>query len=407
MIFQPGMKSSITIFILVLLLSWSCSTPKRMALPEAYLEEAEVVGMPGVRDWGDEFSELFQSDMVEVMKPYSIKNYDKTDANKSTVDILAISGGGGAGAFGVGLLNGWTDSGDRPEFMLVTGISTGALIAPFAFLGSEYDQIIKKLYTTMTTKDVFTKRSFFDIIGGSDSIADSSPLAKLIRETIDEEILRKIAETHNNGRRLFIGTTNLDARRLVVWNMGKIATYGTIEALELFRNVMLASASIPVVLPPVYIEVQVGTNKYDEMHVDGGVNKEVFFYGFMLNIEEARKTAGLKHNLNPRIFIIRNNQFHTPYKQVKRRLLSIAARALAGITTTQGIGDLYRIYLVAQRDGIEFNQTSIPHDYVPYSREEFDPVEMNRLYNLGYKMAINGYHWDKYPPFFNQEVVDY
>ena len=393
--------------ILILLFHFGCATPKRIALPGDYLDRAEIPGMPGVRDWGSEFSELFQSDMVEVMKSYSIKNRDKMDAKELTVDILTISGGGGAGAFGAGVLNGWTDSGDRPEFTLVTGISTGALIAPFAFLGSEYDQIIKKLYTTISTKDVFTKRSFFDVIGGSDSIADSSPLAKLIGENMDEEILKKIAEAHNSGRRLFIGTTNLDARRLVVWNMGKIATYGTGEALVLFRNVMLASASIPVAFPPVYIEVQVGSNKYDEMHVDGGVISAVFFYGFMLNIEEARKTAGIKHKVNPRIFIIRNNQFRAPYEQVQRRLLSIAGRSLMGLTTTQGLGDLYRIYLVAQRDEIEFNQTSIPRDHVSSSREEFNPVEMKRLFNLGYKMAITGYHWDQYPPGFNKEVVDY
>lgn len=406
MIIQSGIKSSITIFLLVLLLSWGCATPKRKALPGDYLDHAEIPGMPGVRDWGSEFSELFQSDMVEVMKSHSIKNRDKMDAKESTVDILAISGGGGAGAFGAGLLNGWSDAGDRPEFTLVTGISTGALIAPFAFLGSEYDQIIKKLYTTISTKDVFTKRSIFDVISGSDSIADSSPLAKLIGENMDEEILKKIAEAHNSGRRLFIGTTNLDARRFVVWNMGKIAAYGTTEALELFRNVMLASASIPVAFPPVYIEVQVGTDKYDEMHVDGGVIVSVFFYGFMLNIEEARKTAGIKRRVNPRIFIIRNNQFRAPYKQVQRSLLSIAGRSLMGLTTNQGIGDLYRMYLITQRDGIEFNQTSIPQDYVYYSREEFDTVEMNRLFDLGYDMATKGYHWDKYPPFYNQEVVD-
>jgi hypothetical protein len=188
--------------------------------------------------------------------------------------------------------------------------------------------------------------------------------------------------------------------------MGKIATYGTTEALVLFRNIMLASASIPVAFPPVYIEVQVGTNKYDEMHVDGSVIISVFFYGFMLNIEEARKTAGIKHKVNPRIFIIRNNQFRAPYEQVQRSLLSIAARSLMGLTTNQGIGDLYRMYLITQRDGIEFNQTSIPQDYVSSSREEFDTVEMNRLFDLGYDMATKGYHWDKYPPFYNQEVVD-
>ena len=161
------------------------------------------------------------------------------------VDALVLSGGGSNGAFGAGFLNGWTKTGDRPTFKLVTGISTGALIAPFAFLGSDYDPRLEKLFTTVTNKDIYRIRSPFAVFK-KDSLARTDPLALRIEEVIDEEILRAIAAEHRRGRRLFVGTTNLDAQRIVVWNMGAIATSGQPGAIDLFRQVLLASASIPV-----------------------------------------------------------------------------------------------------------------------------------------------------------------
>ena len=397
-----GMKSSITIFILVLLLSWSCSAPKRMALPEAYLEEAEVVGMPGVRDWAHKRSELFQKVLVEGLRQTLENDPDLFTNKNSTIDVLAVSGGGSNGAFGVGLLSGWAESGTRPTFSLVTGISTGALIAPFAFLGPDYEDPIIRMYTTVNTKDIIKNKSFFSILGGSDSMADSSPLANIIAGLIDEEFLAAVAKAYSEGRRLLIGTTNLDARKLVIWNMGKIASIGTPEALKLFRDIMLASSSIPVAFPPVFVEVEAGGNIYDEMHVDGGVVTEVFFYGFTVDIDEALDTIGVTEKPKLRVFIIRNNQIEPRYEPVNRNILSIAEKSLSNLTTSQGIGDLFRIYLITQKDDIDFNLAFIPESFIPDPKEPFDPVEMKRLYNLGYEMAKNGYPWQKYPPFYNQ-----
>ena len=396
------MKSSITIFILVLLLSWSCSTPKRMALPEAYLEEAEVVGMPGVRDWAHKRSELFQKVLVEGLRQKLENDPDLFTNKNSTIDVLAVSGGGSNGAFGVGLLSGWAESGTRPTFSLVTGISTGALIAPFAFLGPDYEDPIIRMYTTVNTKDIIKNKSFFSILGGSDSMADSSPLANIIAGLIDEEFLAAVAKAYSEGRRLLIGTTNLDARKLVIWNMGKIASIGTPEALKLFRDIMLASSSIPVAFPPVFVEVEAGGNIYDEMHVDGGVVTEVFFYGFTVDIDEALDTIGVTEKPKLRVFIIRNNQIEPRYEPVNRNILSIAEKSLSNLTTSQGIGDLFRIYLITQKDDIDFNLAFIPESFIPDPKEPFDPIEMKRLYNLGYEMAKNGYPWQKYPPFYNQ-----
>jgi len=396
------MKSSITIFILVLLLSWSCSAPKRMALPEAYLEEAEVVGMPGVRDWAHKRSELFQKVLVEGLRQTLENDPDLFTNKNSTIDVLAVSGGGSNGAFGVGLLSGWAESGTRPTFSLVTGISTGALIAPFAFLGPDYEDPIIRMYTTVNTKDIIKNKSLFSILGGSDSIADSSPLANIIAGLIDEEFLAAVAKAYSEGRRLLIGTTNLDARKLVIWNMGKIASIGTPEALKLFRDIMLASSSIPVAFPPVFVEVEAGGNIYDEMHVDGGVVTEVFFYGFTVDIDEALDTIGVTEKPKIRVFIIRNNQIEPRYEPVNRNILSIAEKSLSNLTTSQGIGDLFRIYLITQKDDIDFNLAFIPESFIPDPKEPFDPVEMKRLYNLGYEMAKNGYPWQKYPPFYNQ-----
>jgi len=396
------MKSSITIFILVLLLSWSCSAPKRMALPEAYLEEAEVVGMPGVRDWAHKRSELFQKVLVEGLRQTLENDPDLFTNKNSTIDVLAVSGGGSNGAFGVGLLSGWAESGTRPTFSLVTGISTGALIAPFAFLGPDYEDPIIRMYTTVNTKDIIKNKSFFSILGGSDSMADSSPLANIIAGLIDEEFLAAVAKAYSEGRRLLIGTTNLDARKLVIWNMGKIASIGTPEALKLFRDIMLASSSIPVAFPPVFVEVEAGGNIYDEMHVDGGVVTEVFFYGFTVDIDEALDTIGVTEKPKLRVFIIRNNQIEPRYEPVNRNILSIAEKSLSNLTTSQGVGDLFRIYLITQKDDIDFNLAFIPESFIPDPKEPFDPIEMKRLYNLGYEMAKNGYPWQKYPPFYNQ-----
>jgi hypothetical protein len=251
----------------------------RTSPPPELIHDSKVLGMTGVRTWAFEHSQLFEEDLTTSVK--QAQRYSPTrhlDAS-GHFNILTLSGGGANGAFGAGILCGWSAAGTRPTFKMVTGISTGALIAPFAFLGADYDRILKQVYTSVETEDIVNLR-FFKYIGrGVDSLADSSPLQGLLEKYVTEDVIRSVALAHQTGRRLYIGTTDLDASRLVIWNMGVIAASDTPEAFDLFRKILLASASIPILFPPVYIPVEVGGEIYEEMHADGGVATQVFFYG--------------------------------------------------------------------------------------------------------------------------------
>ena len=200
-----------------------------------------------MRAWGDEVSEAFTKFTLESIQQERGRLW-AGDPEKTGLHFLALSGGGDDGAFGAGVLCGWTAHGDRPEFKLVTGISTGALIAPFAFLGSSYDDTLRYLYTGITGKDIFSMKSLLTVLW-RESVADTQPLAKMLDKYVDESMLAEIAAAHTKGRRLIIGTTQLDAQRLVLWDMGAIASSGDPDAIKLFRKIMLTSASIPGAFP--------------------------------------------------------------------------------------------------------------------------------------------------------------
>ena len=277
---------NIVLFIL-LGMTASCSTLPRNPVPLDQMPYAEIAGIPGVRAWSGTFSEQFETDLL-LSAQQALKHAGATESNAiPAINVLSLSGGGDYGAFGAGFINGWSQSGARPEFKLVTGISTGALIAPFAFLGSEYDSTLKHAYTTVSAKDIYIARwiSFL----WNDAFADSTPLAKLIKRYITKDVLQAMAKAHRQGRRLYIGTTNLDADRLVVWNMGAIANSGEANALKLFRQIILASSSIPGAFPPVMIKVEIDGVSYDEMHVDGGIKAQLFLLAATLDITEFRK----------------------------------------------------------------------------------------------------------------------
>ena len=313
--------------------------------------------------------------------------------------FLALSGGGDNGAFGAGLLNGWTAAGTRPEFKLVTGISTGALIAPFAFLGPAYDGVLKRVYTEVSRKDILTMRSLLAAIT-NDAIADSAPLWQILRQEVNATFLAAIAAEHAKGRLLLIGTTDLDARQPVIWNMGEIAASGHPKALELFQSIMIASASIPGVFPPVMVEVEADGRPYQEMHVDGGTVAQVFVYPAGLNLRElARELGGAAGVERQRsLYLIRNARLDPDWAEVDRLTYKIAGKAIAALLHSQGIGDLYRIYLIAQRDGVDYNLAYIPPTFKAEHTEDFDTAYMRQLYALGYELAVKGYPWQKTPP---------
>ncbi|MDT4834954.1 Patatin-like phospholipase [compost metagenome] len=398
------MKATSLILALFVLMQGCTMTPTRLpAVPLELTARADVPGMAGVRYVaGGDMTELTGVGIkaLQQEQAYLAKRGYKGPLPPAV--YLAISGGGDNGAFAAGLLNGWTTTGKRPEFKLVTGISTGALIAPFAFLGPKYDATLKRVYTTLSPKDVIEPRSFVTGVL-SDAMSDNTPLLELTRKSVDEQMLKEIAAEYAKGRLLFIGTADLDARRPIIWDMGKIATYGGPKALDLFVKIMIASASIPGGFPPMMIDVEVDGNAYQEMHVDGGIMAQVFAYPPAIRINEVATAAGVTRER--KLYVIRNSRIDPDWAQVERSTVSIAGRAVASLIHSQGIGDLYRIYSTAQRDGVDFNLGFIPSSFNAPHKEEFDNEYMRSLYSTGYDMASQGFPWLKVPPGFTSPGV--
>jgi hypothetical protein len=373
------------------------SIPKRTPLPEGLSNNAEIPGIPKARGWGDK-----PPPWLNKMMALPREDFQKLfpEAVGREHNYLTISGGGSNGAFTAGLLQGWTESGTRPEFNLVTGISTGALIAPFAFLGPAYDATAKEIYTGITTEDILTERSLVTAIF-SDALADTKPLQKLLKKYITPEVMEAIGDEFRKGRVLTIGTTNLDAGRPVMWSIGRIAASGHPKALDLIRDLLLASASIPVAFPPVLIEVEANGKIYDELHVDGGGAAQVFLFPTGVDWDHVMKMLEVKDR--PNVYVIRNAQINPQYMEVEPGLSNIAERSIDSLIRTQGIGDIYRIYLETKQDDLSFHLAYIPDDFDEKSKEPFDKEYMGKLFDFGYQLAKKGYPWLKYPPGYRGE----
>lgn len=384
-------------FAAVLGLLAGCSTPVRVAaVPKDQQEAATVGGMSGIRYWQKADLALLQQDGIDAYKREAELFAAAGNAGPlPPANYLAISGGGENGAFGAGLLIGWSEAGTRPEFKLVTGVSTGALTAPFAFLGPAYDQQLKEVYTTITAKDVLEKRGMLAALY-DDALADNAPLKKLLAKYVTPDMLKAIAAEHAKGRILLIGTTNLDARRGVIWNIGKIAASGSPQALDLVRDILVASAAIPGAFPPTMIDVDVNGTPHQEMHVDGGASAQVFVYPPSLNVAQISSQAGVTRER--RVYVIRNSRLDPDWADTQRKTLSIAGRAVSSLIQTQGVGDLYRIYATTERDGVDFNLAYIPASFDVPLNEPFEQHYMNELFKLGYELGRSGYPWAKVPP---------
>jgi predicted acylesterase/phospholipase RssA len=376
------------------------ATLPRNALPEKLVEKAELSGMDGVRIWGDAPPSQLQAMVSAELKLRGKAAIERSNAHPVS-NFLAISGGAEDGAFGAGLLTGWTAAGTRPEFDLVTGVSAGALIAPFAFLGSRKDPELKAMFTQYGRDDILSEDILSGIFGGP-ALADSAPLARLIAKYVDREFLREVAAERIKGRVLLICTTNLDAQRPVLWDMGRIAMSGHPEALSLFRKILLASASVPGAFPPVRIQVRANGKDYDEMHVDGGVTQQVFLAPTALAFKDIDRAAGQR--VARRLFILRNGKITPEWQSVDDKVIATAGRSISTLIKSQSIGDLYRIYTTTARDGIDFNLATIPRSFNVKSMEPFDRTYMRALYEVGYGEGVDGYRWMKAPPGMTAEV---
>jgi predicted acylesterase/phospholipase RssA len=359
----------------------------------------QIPGMSNVRFWGDEqipfYYDWIELSDAEIAAAYS--SIMDTEHN-----YITISGGGARGAYGAGLLVGSTEFGDRPEFTLVTGISTGSLIAPFAFLGAEYDHVLEAMYTQYSTKDILKQRGKLAILM-NDAIADSAPMMELIAEYVTQEVLDKIAIEYLKGRDLLIGTTNLDAGRPVIWDIGRIATSGSPDALALVHQVIVASASIPGVFPPVMIEVEAGGQRFDEMHVDGGTTNQVFLYPTQFDFDLFVDRLRVKGR--PNVYVLRNALLTPRWKGVERKVSSIAGRTIDTLLRTQGLGDLYRIYLQTLEDRLNFYLTYIPEDFTMEAKEPFDQEYMQVLFEIGRNRGRTGTGWVTVPPGYEEKKL--
>jgi len=385
--------------VLIFFISGCAST--RHAVPAESLSSARIFGMQDIRAISGIPSDVFKNDFIRLLEQEERGSPSFLDFKGGRLYcMLAISGGAANGAYGAGLLNGWSRLGTRPVFQIVTGVSTGAITAPFAFLGSGYDSRLKEIYTRHSTRDVARMRWPRVRIPFSNSVASTRPLELLLERYFDAELLKKIAVEYKKGRRLYVGTTNLDAQRMIIWDMGKIASIGDEQALKLFRKVILASASVPFAFPPVYLQAEVNAKGYDEMHVDGGISKQVFFlHDVLQGLDKALKEKGIDYSKNKyAIYIIKNGYVNPGYKEVRDNLFSIAERTVGAITEAQGIGDLYQLYVFTKDGKRDFNLAYIPETHISKAKEFFDQAEMQELFDLGFKEASRGYPWKKTPP---------
>ncbi|HEY1246332.1 MAG TPA: patatin-like phospholipase family protein [Hyphomicrobiaceae bacterium] len=382
----------------LVVLGSACARIERQPVPEPLVSKAMVPGLAYARFWGDEVPKdvvaFVQTHMPGVKRMASRVGREQ---GRPLVEYLALSGGADEGAFGAGLLVGWTKRGDRPQFEVVTGVSAGALIAPYAFLGPAYDRQLAELWTNSDPQMVATPQLLAGLLG-AEAIADSGPLRALIAKHVNRRMLGEIAREYRNGRLLMIGTTNLDAQRQVIWNMGEIAAAAARdpEAAQLFRDVLLASASIPGIFPPVHITVRAGAQTFEEMHVDGGPTRQVFLAPAQFSL----RTFDSFYAQPPirRVYVVRNGKLAPVYEAVPPDTLAISARSLFTVTKNQALGDINRIYAMTQRDGAEFRLASIPASFAAQSTQSFDPAYMKALFEVGYRVGLGGKAWVTAPP---------
>jgi predicted acylesterase/phospholipase RssA len=381
-------------FLILLVVSACAQLGRISAVPAADTDRASVAGIPGARFLATDTAAL--AAFGRRLHERETKYFSSLGRPIPPESLLAISGGGDNGAFGAGVLVGWSESRTRPTFKIVTGISTGALIAPLAFVGPERDPVVADMYTTIGPSDVFATRP---VLAGvlSDGLADTAPLQGLIAKYVDASLVARIAEESRHGRALAIITTNLDAGVPVIWNVGAIAESDSPEAIGLIRKILLASTSIPGFFPPVMFDVAVDGVAHQEMHVDGGASMQTFLYPAALQVGKIPNAGG---TLPRTAYVIRNGRLTPSWDEVARSTPAIATRAVATLTTNSGVGDLYRIYALARRDGVRLQVAYIEDDFEQPHTVEFDHQYMLKVFDYARAKALSGYRWRGAPPGF-------
>lgn len=357
-----------------------CASLPRTPYGAADAPSARILNLTELRRYADEPAATFKQDRNQAVL-------------RGPRTYLALSGGGADGAYGAGVLNGWTEAGTRPSFSIVSGVSTGALIAPFAFLGSGHDATLRDLYTSGVAESLLDAPSAFNAIFGA-GLFGNKRLRELVANYIDAGFVEAVAGEYAKGRLLLIVTTNLDSQRTAIWDMGRIASLRTPEALNLFRDVVAASASLPVVFPPMLVTAEANGRIFQEMHVDGGVTAPVLTLpeAFLLRDAKLAKAGDLQ------LYILINNKVEPEFQLVANSTIEIAARSSSTIVKTQTRSILYSTYDFTRRNKFGFNLSYIEGRVPAAARSGFDTSYMRGLFQYGYERARSGQAWSKSPP---------
>jgi Patatin-like phospholipase len=357
-----------------------CAAAPRVPYTQQEQSAATIPGFPVARIWADDptiaSGRRSVVTRVPVLRPI----------------VLALSGGGANGAFGAGLLTGWTARGSRPQFTIVTGASAGGLIAPFAFLGPAYDETLRSVFASGEMADLLQSEGLAGLLGTG--LFKTAPLRELIARYVDATMLAAIAQEYRAGRRLYIVTTNLDTQRTAIWDMGQIAASGEPGALDLFRDVLTASASIPGVFSPVLIDVEAKGRRFAEMHVDGGVTTNV------LIVPEAVLLSGtplFPSNAHLKVYVVMNGKLSPDFDVVTASTLSIVKRSFETSVRANTRNTLLASYQFMKSRNWEFNLASIDSSYPAPTSIEFDPAYMQQLFDYGYQRGRSGILWQPMP----------
>lgn len=381
------------LLVAALLLSACMTMTERVAFDEQLQASAAIPGFQDIRFYADDDGTAFRDRMIErVMNEVAVKGVDVL--KHGSTEWLMLSGGGEDGAFGAGVLVGLSATGQRPEYELVSGVSTGALIAPFAFLGPRYDDRLRRVYTEIGKESIF-RIQIGGLVGGSAAF-DTTPFRETLAREVSDAMLDEIAEAHRNGRRLFVVTTNLDAQRPVVWDMGRIAGTPSPNRRKLFLDVLLASASIPGLFPPVLIEAEADGKRFQEMHVDGGTTMQVLTLPTTISPDGEKRPAVDRRKRT--LYMLMNNRMRPDFDTVRNRTFSIAGRSLSTMIKAHGLQSIQIMYDLAQRHDVAFRVAWVEDDFDEELPSPFDQAYMRTLFDYGYRRALEGNVWRDRPP---------
>lgn len=311
------------------------------------------------------------------------------------LNVLALSGGGQYGSYVSGILVGWTAKGDRPEFDVCTGISSGALIAMFAFLGPKYDPCLTRFATSLERKDLFEYKPFRTLVRDK-SLASSEPLKGLVDEVVNDEFLADLRAAHCAGRRLFIGTMHVRARRLTVWDVGALATSGRPDAGDLVRKVVLASSSIAGFVKPVEFDVTVNGTHYKEMHSDGGAVAQVFV---RFGPDHPRyRPGGGTWLQGSNLYLVAGGKLYADPLPEKPGFFTLATSSVSASLYALYRAELAKLHALCTVSGMNFHLTAIPQDMQTAKKSlAFDVEAMKQLYADGYQRGLAGVPWRRTP----------